>query len=61
MQKFRLEDGTQLIGNAALADTMKDIIIDALSALAVSLAGYIGLKKGKGQVKLKPIYKSINK
>ncbi len=53
MQKFRLEDGTQLIGSAALADTMKDIIIDALSALAVSLAGCFGLKKGKGINKIK--------
>jgi hypothetical protein len=45
MQKFRLEDGTQLVGNAALADTMKDIIIDALSAFAVTFVGYTVLKK----------------
>lgn len=44
MQKFRLADGTLLAGHAALTDTMKDIIIDALSALAVSIVGYIGLK-----------------
>ena len=44
MQKFRLADGTLLVGHAALTDTMKDIIIDALSALAVSIVGYIGLK-----------------
>ena len=44
MQKFRLADGTLLAGHAALTDTMKDIIIEALSALAVSIVGYIGLK-----------------
>ncbi len=43
MQKYRLEDGTQLIGHAALADTMKDIIIDALGALSVTFAGYLSL------------------
>ncbi len=44
MQKFRLADGTLLVGHAALSDTMKDIIIDALSALTVSIIGYVGLK-----------------
>ncbi len=43
MQKYRLEDGTQLIGHAALIDTMKDIIIDALGALSVTLIGYLSL------------------
>ena len=28
MQKFALEDGTQLVGRAALADTMEDLIVD---------------------------------
>lgn len=44
MQKFRLEDGTQLIGKAALSDTMKDIIVDTLGALAASIAGFLSLK-----------------
>lgn len=44
MQKFRLEDGTELIGRSALSDTMDDIIVDALGALAASLYGFIHLK-----------------
>ena len=48
MQKARLEDGTPLIGNAALTDTMKDLIIDALAALAVAVIGLVtNLKKSK--------------
>lgn len=43
MQKFRLADGTELVGHAALSDTMKDIIIDAVSALAVTLIGYLSM------------------
>ncbi len=43
MQKFRLADGTELIGHAALSDTMKDIIIDAIGALAVTTLGYLSL------------------
>jgi len=44
MQKYRLEDGILLIGREALTDTMKDLIIDSLSALAVVLIGYSGVK-----------------
>jgi hypothetical protein len=48
MQKFALSDGTPLVGQEALADTMKDIIVDAISALAVSVFGYFSLiKKSK--------------
>lgn len=47
MQKFALEDGTLLVGRAALADTMKDIIVDALSALIISIAGFLTIKKDK--------------
>ena len=48
MQKARLEDGTPLIGNAALTDTMKDLIIDALAALMVAIVGlFTNLKKNK--------------
>lgn len=43
MQKFRLADGTELIGHLAVRDTMKDIIIDAVSAAAVSVVGYLQL------------------
>lgn len=43
MQKFRLSDGTELIGHSALNDTMKDIIIDASGALLVSVVGYLTL------------------
>lgn len=45
MQKWRLEDGTPLIGQAALADTMKDIITDVVGAGIVSLLGYFGMKR----------------
>lgn len=47
MQKYREYDGTVLIGHAALIDTMKDVIIDALAALAVSIVGFIGLKHNR--------------
>ncbi|MDP4181409.1 MAG: hypothetical protein Q8942_09990 [Bacillota bacterium] len=45
MQKFALEDGTLLLGRQALADTMKDIMVDALSALITSIIGYKTIKK----------------
>lgn len=47
MQKFRLEDGTELIGHAALSDTMKDIIVDCAGALIASIVGYFNLKLEK--------------
>lgn len=48
MQKARLEDGTALVGTAALGDTMKDLIIDALAALAVAVIGFFtNIKKKK--------------
>lgn len=50
MQKFALEDGTGLIGRAALADTMKDLIVDAIGAFVMSVVGYISLKYKKGWV-----------
>ncbi len=40
MQKFILADGTVLAGQAALRDTMTDLIVDALSSLAVTVIGY---------------------
>lgn len=45
MQKFMLEDGTQLVGRAALTDTMGDIIMDFVGALIISLFDYYMMKK----------------
>lgn len=50
MQKFRLADGTELVGHTALRDTMKDIIIDAIGAFIITLIGYFTLL-GKPQYK----------
>lgn len=50
MQKFALKDGTQLMGRAALTDTMQDLIIDSISAFAVSIMGYISLIYKKGWI-----------
>ena len=45
MQKHTTENGIPLVGRAAVSDTMKDIIVDALSALGISIWGYYQLKK----------------
>ncbi|MBS6510765.1 MAG: hypothetical protein KH334_03600 [Clostridiales bacterium] len=47
MQKFALEDGTNLIGRAALIDTMKDLIVDFVGAAAGALSLYAPLKHKK--------------
>ena len=47
MQKFALEDGTLLIGHEALDNTMKDMIVDSLSALMITVYGFFSLKKQK--------------
>ncbi len=48
MQRFNNSiTGEPFIGQKALLDTMKDLIVDFLSALFVSLVAYIGEKKGK--------------
>jgi hypothetical protein len=47
MQQYILPNGTVLTGRYALADTMKDLIVDALGALLISVIGYILLKKRK--------------
>ena len=39
MQKFKTAEGVELVGQAALDDTMKDLIIDAIAALAVAIIG----------------------
>ncbi|MDR3086005.1 MAG: hypothetical protein LBU47_06815 [Christensenellaceae bacterium] len=44
MQKTALESGEMLLGRAALQDTMKDLIVDALASLAMSLVGYFSLR-----------------
>ncbi len=48
MQKFALEGGEPLIGAAALADTMKDLIVDSIGALVMAVIGYVSLKHKKG-------------
>jgi len=48
MQKYMLESGEMLIGRAALADTMKDLIVDALGALVISVVGYVSMKNKEG-------------
>lgn len=48
MQKYMLESGELLSGHAALADTMKDLIVDTLGALAISVIGYLSMKRNDG-------------
>ena len=50
MQKAILRDGTPLVGKAALSDTMKDLIVDSIGALVISVIGYVSLKYKKGWV-----------
>lgn len=58
MQKFALEDGTLLSGRAALMDTMKDLIVDAIGAFVICIIGYISLKYKKGWIeKIQIIHK----
>lgn len=45
MQKALLADGTELVGKAALADTMEDLIVDAFAALVIAIIGYKSNKK----------------
>lgn len=48
MQMYAMENGTPYVGQAALVDTMKDLIVDALGAFTMAIIGYISLKDGKG-------------
>lgn len=50
MQKYALKNGEQLIGRVALFDTMKDLIVDGLSALTMAIIGYISIKYKKGWI-----------
>ncbi len=45
MQKYMLEDGTQLMGHTALKNTMEDIMINGLGAIIVSIIGYATIRK----------------
>ena len=47
MQQYVLPDGTILTGHYAVVDTMKDLIVDVLGALFVSVIGYILLRSKK--------------
>ena len=47
MQKHSLEGGIKLAGQAALLDTMKDLIVDAIGALFMTLIGYFSIKQRK--------------
>ncbi len=44
MQKYATVDGVDLVGRAALYDTMKDIIVDTISAFVMSAIGYMQLR-----------------
>jgi len=62
MQKYMLESGELLAGRAALADTMKDIIVDSIGALVISVVGYLSMKKKAGwlgRMQIKPNYNVI--
>lgn len=48
-QKFMTEDGIPFVGQAALKDTMEDLMIDFCGAFTMSLVGLISLRK-KGKV-----------
>jgi hypothetical protein len=45
MQKFITGSGIVLVGREALVDSMQDIIVDGLGALAVTMIGYFDLRK----------------
>ena len=47
MQKFLLQGGAPLMGQAALVDTMKDLIVDAIGAFVMAVVGYISLKRDR--------------
>ena len=44
MQKYMTYDLNLLIGHEALIDTMKDLIVDVLAALVISVTGYVTIK-----------------
>ncbi|MDR1507258.1 MAG: hypothetical protein LBI67_09185 [Treponema sp.] len=54
MQQYNLPDGTALTGHLAVVDTMKDLIVDVLGALFVSIIGYVVLRQQRGIRENKP-------
>ena len=54
MQKYALEGGEALTGQAALQDTMGDLIVDFIGALAIAIAGYLSRTRGKGNRSPRP-------
>lgn len=44
MQKYMTDTGTVLVGNAALTDTMKDLIVDAIAVALVSTIGFFTIR-----------------
>ena len=48
MQKCLLRDGSALIGKAALADTMKDLIVDTVGAALTATSAFVSLKMKRG-------------
>ncbi|MCL2519177.1 MAG: hypothetical protein FWF15_11495 [Oscillospiraceae bacterium] len=53
MQKFLLEDGTALVGQAALVDTIKDLLVGTFGAISAAL---IFLKQFKNNSKIIECY-----
>lgn len=47
-QKFATLDGTLLLGQAALMDTMGDLIVNCTAAAIVATLGYLSLKRDSG-------------
>ena len=47
MQKCFLEDGTALMGQAGLFDTMKDLLLDTFGALVAAVSSFLSLKHKK--------------
>ena len=50
LQRYALKGGEPFVGQAALMDTMIDLIADAIGAFVVSAVGYFSLKHKKGCV-----------
>jgi hypothetical protein len=49
MQQYIAPDGTVLVGHYAIVDTMKDLIVDVLGALFISVVGYILLRRRRNE------------
>ena len=45
MQKYMTDKGVMLVGHEALTDTMKDIIVDAISAATISVIGFFSIRR----------------